>query len=835
MQRILQIFIWVYFSVNVFAQSNQYLHFDGVNDHVRVENASQFISGSNGISMTGWFKSDDLAYGRALMSFRGGGSGTGEMYLIRLNNGLIEARFISTAGFHEVVAPAGTMQTGVWQHVAWVYTGTHVRLYVDGNLIGQNAASGTITSTNRPFTIGRSILTDLNFYFHGGIDEVTLWSKGLSENEILDIIDDELTGNEEGLELYYKFNQGIPGGNNTSISSVVSEIVGNNNRNGSLLNFSLQGETSNFVGELEDGFQSITFYEIQNKVISSEPFEILAEASSGLPVEFELISGPASVNGNLVTLTGAPGVVMILAKQDGDSEYDAASPIVQSFNVVDPLLVVPDVDLRNPANGELLLHELGYVQLAAISTTDYDDVLSVEKVEFIVNDVVIEAHNYGNNHFTAWWLPEAFGNQTITVKSYNNFGGVNEMDYPVFLGSSNEDIIVNAATNVWLNSGIYTIEVESELPSFLGTYDQIIAKLNITCPPGGCDPWDRVSSIEIKGHDGEWYEIIRYLTPYGVPCSHEIDLTDFTSLLQGKVRFRFTLETFGNGFYYTLNFDYKAGNPEFLYSRASKLWYDTYPFGDYANLQPTEEYQISLHDNTEAARIKLVSTGHGWGNNNTSNAAEFFETSHQIRVNNITAFMQHNWNVCNPNPDGCSPQNGTWYHNRAGWCPGAIAPWFSFDLANYLSQGDFSLRYVLNQNYVDLCHPNHPNCVTGVTCPDCNDGFNPHLIVASYLIEFGNNPFDDEIVGIDAIYLQNSNNMNIAPKPASNKITISFDDDDKKIISITDLLGRVIGYYNLPAGRVLEVDVSAYEPGYYLVKCVYGNGSFVTDKIAIIR
>jgi hypothetical protein len=98
--------------------------------------------------------------------------------------------------------------------------------------------------------------------------------------------------------------------------------------------------------------------------------------------------------------------------------------------------------------------------------------------------------------------------------------------------------------------------VESELPSYQGAFDDIQATLTITCPPGGCDPWDRVSSIEVKGHNGEWYEIIRYLTPYGVACGHNIDLTDFMSLLQGKVTFRGNLGTQGNGFLYTLRLDY---------------------------------------------------------------------------------------------------------------------------------------------------------------------------------------------------------------------------------------------------------------------------------------
>ena len=102
----------------------------------------------------------------------------------------------------------------------------------------------------------------------------------------------------------------------------------------------------------------------------------------------------------------------------------------------------------------------------------------------------------------------------------------------------------------------------------------------------------------------------------------------------------------------------------------------------------------------------------------SSTAAEFYEATHHIWVNGTQTFEQHNWYDCNPNPDGCQPQNGTWYHNRDGWCPGAIAQWFDYDLTPYISQGSIDMDYVFYENYVDYCHPNHPACVTGVICAD---------------------------------------------------------------------------------------------------------------------
>ncbi len=76
-------------SSNLEAQSDRYLHFDGNNDFAELSNASQYLTGASGISLTGWFCSDGLGYGQGYFGFRGPGNGDGQMYVIQLSNGLI--------------------------------------------------------------------------------------------------------------------------------------------------------------------------------------------------------------------------------------------------------------------------------------------------------------------------------------------------------------------------------------------------------------------------------------------------------------------------------------------------------------------------------------------------------------------------------------------------------------------------------------------------------------------------------------------------------------------------------------------------------------------------
>jgi uncharacterized protein (TIGR03437 family) len=76
--------------------------------------------------------------------------------------------------------------------------------------------------------------------------------------------------------------------------------------------------------------QTITFA-VANHLGSDPAFPLQATASSGLPVAFSVLSGPATVSGNMLTLTGL-GTVTVQASQGGSNAF-APAAVVQSFSV----------------------------------------------------------------------------------------------------------------------------------------------------------------------------------------------------------------------------------------------------------------------------------------------------------------------------------------------------------------------------------------------------------------------------------------------------------------------------------------------------------------------
>lgn len=78
--------------------------------------------------------------------------------------------------------------------------------------------------------------------------------------------------------------------------------------------------------------QSINFAAPATRWFGSGAFDLAATASSGLPVTYALVSGPANVTGRTVTPTGV-GTITIRAAQTGSADYAAATAVERSFAV----------------------------------------------------------------------------------------------------------------------------------------------------------------------------------------------------------------------------------------------------------------------------------------------------------------------------------------------------------------------------------------------------------------------------------------------------------------------------------------------------------------------
>ena len=111
-------------------------------------------------------------------------------------------------------------------------------------------------------------------------------------------------------------------------------------------------------GLLMRGSQTITFPAIQGQLVS-ERVTLAATASSGLPVTYTVLSGPAILSdGSNLTFTNA-GTVRVVARQNGNEDWNAAPAVTRSFLVRFPPLMtdydgdgISDLALYEPTTGQ---------------------------------------------------------------------------------------------------------------------------------------------------------------------------------------------------------------------------------------------------------------------------------------------------------------------------------------------------------------------------------------------------------------------------------------------------------------------------------------------------
>ena len=155
------------------------LDFDGVNDWVTVADEAD-LNMQAAITIEAWVKPRSLSGWNTIVLKEGDGRMAYALYAndsVPRPAGYVRVNFVDQSA-----AGRNPLPLNAWTHVAMTYSGTVVRLYVNGAEAGRRSVSGKIQSTNGPLRIGGNAIW--GEFFNGTIDEVRIYKRELSVSEI---------------------------------------------------------------------------------------------------------------------------------------------------------------------------------------------------------------------------------------------------------------------------------------------------------------------------------------------------------------------------------------------------------------------------------------------------------------------------------------------------------------------------------------------------------------------------------------------------------------------------------------------------------------------------
>ncbi len=130
----------------------------------------------------------------------------------------------ATSGISDMDSGDGNaLPVGTWTHVAMVHDGTKDKIFINGALANEKDVAGALNSTNYPLGIGSNPIDGGN-YFNGSLDDILIYNRALTDQEIADLYaaQNMAPSYPDELVAYYPFdgnaNDVTPFTNNAKVS-----------------------------------------------------------------------------------------------------------------------------------------------------------------------------------------------------------------------------------------------------------------------------------------------------------------------------------------------------------------------------------------------------------------------------------------------------------------------------------------------------------------------------------------------------------------------------------------------------------------------------------------
>jgi hypothetical protein len=168
----------------------QAFSFDGSSGYVSIPDSPSMDSFTSSITIETWIKVNQLTLNTDWMGIVTKGNNSWRLQATMYTNTV----YFGLDGVSPSRDLYGTrnVNDGQWHHVAAVYDGTNMFLYVDGTLDVSQPATGLIAQNNSPVCLGATYnayelschCLELGYFFNGLVDEASIYNRALTASEI---------------------------------------------------------------------------------------------------------------------------------------------------------------------------------------------------------------------------------------------------------------------------------------------------------------------------------------------------------------------------------------------------------------------------------------------------------------------------------------------------------------------------------------------------------------------------------------------------------------------------------------------------------------------------
>ena len=163
------------------------LQFGGEGSEAYVTVESTDVLNVNECTFMAWINADHWDGTRQIVgkSVHGGCAGRTQ-YGLFSESGVLKLRFETENGRADITTDLPA--TGEWVNVAFTNDGETATIYIDAEAVADGEVPGPLAANDDPWRIGQDC-DRLNYVFAGMIDDVSLWNRALSADEIAEAQD----------------------------------------------------------------------------------------------------------------------------------------------------------------------------------------------------------------------------------------------------------------------------------------------------------------------------------------------------------------------------------------------------------------------------------------------------------------------------------------------------------------------------------------------------------------------------------------------------------------------------------------------------------------------